>query len=115
MRDQQVLLHSYQVPTETLWAALKHTLTILDGTTFVQADDAQKIVSFKTGMTATSWGQNMLASLEAIGPEEVKLLITGQIRHTFLSSNWGEDVHKSGFSRRLNHLLELTLAKSSSH
>jgi hypothetical protein len=112
MRDQQVLLRNYQVATEILWAVLKRALTTLDGVTLEQADDAEKIASFKTGVTWTSWGQNMSASVEPIGSEEVRLRITGQIRHTFLSSNWGEDLHKAGFVRGLTDFLDRTLAES---
>lgn len=111
MRNQQVLLHSYPVPAETLWAVLKRALTLLDGVTLKQTDDEQKVASFQTGMTSTSWGQNMIASLEPIGGGEVRLLIIGQIRHTFLSSNWGESLHNSGFARRLKNFLELALVE----
>jgi hypothetical protein len=112
MRDQQVLLRNYQVTPDTLWAVLKRALTKLDGVTLDRADDVQKIASFKTGMTWTSWGQNMIASVEPLGSEEVRLHITGQVRHTFLSSNWGEELHESGFVRGLTNFLERTIAES---
>jgi hypothetical protein len=112
MRDQQVLLRNYQVAPETLWTVLKRALTTLDGVTLEQADNVQKIASFKTGVTWTSWGQNMIASVEPLGSEEVRLHIMGQVRNTFLSSNWGEEVHESGFVRGLTNLLERTLAES---
>jgi hypothetical protein len=112
MRDQQVLLRNYQVSPEILWSALKQALTTLDGVTLKQAEDTRKTASFKTGVTWTSWGQNMIANIEPLEQEGTRLHITGQIRHTFLSSNWGEDLHESGFVRRLNDFLDCALVES---
>jgi hypothetical protein len=111
MRDQQVLLQNYQVAPETLWIALKRALTTLDGVTLDQANDAQKTASFKTGVTWTSWGQNMIATIELLESEEARLHIMGQVRHTFLSSDWGEDLHSSGFVHGLTNLLDRSLAE----
>ncbi len=111
MRNQQVLIEDYRVSPDKLWEAVKTILTRVDGVTFEQADDAQKKASFKTGVTSTSWGQNMVAIIEPLGSEEARLHITGQLRHTFLSSNWGESVHAKTFVRTFTQALKQDLAQ----
>jgi hypothetical protein len=111
VRDQQVLMQDYQVPSDVLWTAVKRALTTVDGITLEQADDVQKTALFKTGVTWTSWGQNMIASVEPLGADAVRLHITGQIRNTFLSSNWGEELHEKGFVRGLTDALDRFLTQ----
>jgi hypothetical protein len=110
MGQRQVLVKQYAVTPDRLWAALKQALITIDGITLERADDDQKTASFRTGMTATSWGQNMIAQLQAIGADQTQLQINGQIRHTFLSSNWGENLHQKGFSRNLTTALDEFIA-----
>jgi hypothetical protein len=106
MRQRQVLVKQYAVAPDRLWAAIKQVLITVDGITLEQADDAQKTAIFKTGVTWTSWGQNMIARLQPINAEQVQLQINGQIRHTFLASDWGEKLHQKEFVRHLTAALD---------
>jgi hypothetical protein len=110
MRQRQVLVKQYAVAPDRLWAAIKQVLTTVDGVTLDQADDAQQTAAFKTGVTWTSWGQNMMARLQPIGADQVQLQINGQIRHTFLASDWGEKIHQKGFARNLTAAIEDAIA-----
>jgi len=65
--------------------------------------------SFKTGVTWTSWGQNMIARVEPLEGNGARLDITGQIRSTFLATNWGEELHEAGFVRGLTNALDQCL------
>jgi hypothetical protein len=78
--------------------------------TLEQADDAQKTATFKTGVTWTSWGQNMIARLQPLSADQVQLQINGQIRHTFLASDWGEKLHQKGFAKNLTAAIEDAIA-----
>jgi hypothetical protein len=106
MRQRQVLVKQYTVAPDQLWAAIKQVLVTIDGVTLDQADDAQHTAAFKTGVTWTSWGQNMMARLQPIGADQVQL----QIRHTFLASDWGEKIHQKGFARNLTAAIEDVIA-----
>lgn len=106
MRDNEVLTRDYDLPPKTLWETMKHALTRVDGVTLEEADDAEHQASFKTGVTWTSWGQNMIARVEPLGEARSRVTITGQMRHTFLSSNVGEELHEKGFIRNLTRAIE---------
>jgi hypothetical protein len=110
---RQVLVKQYAVNPDRLWAAIKQVLVTIDGVTLDQADDAQHTAAFKTGVTWTSWGQNMIAQLQPIGSDQVQLQINGQIRHTFLASDWGEKIHQKGFARNLTAAIEAAIAHPS--
>jgi hypothetical protein len=110
MRQRQVLVKQYAVAPDRLWAAIKQVLITVDGVTLDQADDAQKTAAFKTGVTWTSWGQNMIARLQPISSDQVQLHINGQIRHTFLASDWGEKLHQKGVARNLTAAIDDVMA-----
>jgi hypothetical protein len=110
MGQRKVLVKQYAVAPDRLWAAIKQALITIDGVTLEQADDAQKTASFTTGVTLTSWGQNMIARIQPIGSDQTQLQINGQIRHTFLSSNLGESLHQKGFVRNLTTALDQFIA-----
>ncbi len=113
MPQRQVLVKRYAVAPDRLWAAIKQALITVDGVTLEQADDAQKTAAFKTGVTWTSWGQNMIAQIQPIGADQVQLQINGQIRHTFLASDWGEKIHQKGFVRNLTTAIDDLIAHPS--
>lgn len=110
MRQKQVLIKHYSVTPDRLWEAIKQVLITVDGITLDRADDDQKTAFFKTGVTLTSWGQNMIAQIQPISPNQVQLQINGQIRHTFLASNWGEKLHQKGFTRNFAAALDAAIA-----
>jgi Ser/Thr protein kinase RdoA (MazF antagonist) len=109
VRDNNVLMREYATDAATLWAALKRALRTVDGITLEQADDAEHTAIFKTGVTWTSWGQNMVASVEALGEQAARLHVSGQIRHTFLATNWGEELHQKTFARSLTEGIDHAL------
>ena len=109
MRDQEVLMKNYPTTPDTLWEAVKQALTTADGVTLKQADDAEKTASFETGVTWTSWGQNMRAKIEPLDSGKARLRIVGQIRNTFLSSNWGEELHEKGLIQNLTKAIDQAL------
>jgi hypothetical protein len=52
----------------------------------------------------------MIATMEALGVARTRLTVGGQMRHTFLSSGWGERVHARGFARDLERALDRAMA-----
>lgn len=106
VHNNEVLTREYNLAPETLWEAMKRALTKVDGVTLEEADDIEHKASFKTGVTWTSWGQNMIATVEPLAEQKSRVAITGQIRHTFLSTNSGEELHEKGFVRNLTEALD---------
>lgn len=52
----------------------------------------------------------MFAAVKPLGEGRSQVAITGQIRHTFLSSNVGEELHEEGFVRNLTQALDGAVA-----
>lgn len=105
MAQRLVLNRVYPVSREALWELLEMVLTEVAGVTLIRTEADRKRATLQTGVTWTSWGQNMVATVEAMTPATARLTITGQVRHTFLSSGWGEALHAKGVARRLDRAL----------
>ncbi len=110
MPQRPVLVKQYDVAPDRLWAAIKQVLITVDGVTLDQTNEAHHTAVFRTGVTWTSWGQNMIAQIQPIGADQAQLQINGQIRHTFLASDWGEKLHQKGVARSLTTAIEDAIA-----
>jgi hypothetical protein len=111
MMKKRIFLQNYQIAPERLWIALKEVLDAVDGLTLVSADDAERKARFRSGVTSTSWGQNMDAVVEAEQSTSSRLMISSQVHTTFLSSRWGESVHEKTIIRRVRKAIEVALAE----
>lgn len=109
MIDNAVLAHVYDVTPEALWNAVKVVLKITEGVTLEAADDEQMRAYFKTSMSWTSWGENMIATVEPRVTTGALLLITGHPHTNFLTTQWGEEAHQEEFSRKLTKAVRQAL------
>ncbi len=105
MAQRLVFHYVYPVAREVLATRLERVLTEIDGVTLIrmEADGTRAIL--QTGVTWSSWGQNMIATVEELAPFNTRLTVTGQVRHIFCSSGWGERFHARWFARQLNRAL----------
>ena len=104
MVNPEVLVKDFGAAPDVLWKQLLSALATVDGATLVAANHDGKELRFMTGVTATSWGENMTATVLPSGNGST-LRIMGQVRHTFMTTSWGEKVHRRGFVRNLLALL----------
>ena len=87
-------------PPDVAFAALRRAVDTMDGASFGAADDGARSLEFTTGVTLTSWGEQMRATVtESPGGSQVQ--VDGKPKGTFLTTRWGEDVHARTIERRL--------------
>lgn len=110
MSRREIVMRDYPTSADRLWNALKLALTEADGMSLLTADDSQRVATFQTGTTWTSWGQNMRATIQELDANRARLSVTGQRRATFMSSNWGERIHGQTVVRRLGPAIDDALA-----
>ena len=95
---------------EALWPAVKRALATMD---LKNPDDAQKTAQFSSGVTATSWGENMLASVVPGESGGARLVVSGRpkvstaVLGTF---KWGEDIHARKIEKELLEAVDAALA-----
>ncbi len=87
-------------PPDAAFAALRRAVDGMDGATFGTADDSARSLEFSTGVTLTSWGERMKATVaESAGGSKVQ--VEGKPTGTFLTTKWGENVHGRTVEKRL--------------
>ena len=112
MIKSEVMTRRFSVSPDVLWHDLIQTLTTVPGVTLGATDEARLEARFTTGVSATSWGENMIAKVESTDDGGSSVRITGQVRHTFLTTGWGERVHRRQFTRTLVSHLERGVAST---
>lgn len=101
MIDSEVLERQFGVSPDELWQRLSKALTLVPGATLTVIDEQKREARFVTGVSSWSWGENMIATVARGNDGGALLHITGQVRHTFLSSSFGEALHRRGFTKNL--------------
>lgn len=96
-------------PPETAFAALRRAVEGMDGASFGTSDDVARSLEFSTGVTLTSWGEQMRATVaESSGGSTVQ--VDGKPTGTFLTTKWGEDVHGRTVEKRLRSGMDEALS-----
>jgi hypothetical protein len=109
MANDEIFAHSYDVPADVLWKAVKEALSKLEGATVKSLVDEARRAGFSTGMTWTSWGEDMVAHVEAVTATRSLLHVTGHPHTSILTTRWGEELHQHAFSNSLKDAVERAL------
>ncbi len=95
----------YDADPDTVWQGLQKAVDAIDGAKLetVHADD--KKLGFSTGITSTSWGQELDARVEARSQGGTQIHVRGTPKGTFLATTWGEKLHTFTVKRRMKKAL----------
>lgn len=110
MIDNEILMRAYEIAPESLWKAVKQALTTISGATLKKVEEEQRRATFTTGISWTSWGEEMVATVEPGQPTGALLKVTGQPHTSILTTRWGEEVHQHRFTRDLVQAVEQALS-----
>jgi hypothetical protein len=110
MVDDEILTRTYKVAPELLWKAVKQALSTGIGATLKEVEEEQRRATFTTGISWTSWGENMVATVEPGQPTGSLLKVTGQPHTSILTTRWGEEVHQHQFTQNLVQAVERALS-----
>ena len=109
MIDHEILTHSFETTPEALWSAVKDALETMADVTLKRVEEERRRAIFTTAMSWTSWGENMVATVEPAQPTGSLLKITGQAHTSFLTTKWGEELHQHQFTKDLIRAVEHAL------
>jgi len=90
MDERELFSRRYEIDAAALWTALRRALATMD---LREADDATRTARFGSGVTWTSWGQHLLATVTEDPTGGATLTVRGRPKGSFLSSEWGERLH----------------------
>ena len=108
MDERELFSNRYeQVDPDRLFGPVKRALATM---ALRDADDTRRTARFESGVSLTSWGENLLAEVtpDAVGGS--KLTVHGRPEGSFLTTRWGEDVHARGVEKQLRKAVEDALA-----
>ena len=74
---------------DAVWKALKRALATMD---LSEANDGDRTARFSTGVSLTSWGENMLARVDP-ADSGARVTVRGRAKGSFLTTKWGEELH----------------------
>ena len=95
--DRELFTETYDTDPDTVWHAVKRALATMD---LREADDGSRTARFSSGMSLTSWGESLIASVAPDGSGTV-LTVRGRPKGAFLTTKWGEDQHARGVQKDL--------------
>jgi hemerythrin-like domain-containing protein len=101
LSKQELFRHEYDIPKELLLDLLQQAMTALPTVTAHRLTDDGDRIRFRTSFTLTSWGEKMVAAVEANGPDRSVLTVSGEPLVGLLSSRWGEEIHASTIEAQL--------------
>jgi hypothetical protein len=110
MSDEQELFvidYPARQPDE-VWGALQRALATMD---IKETDDDQRVARFSTGITLTSWGEHMLASVTDSAGGGSRITVRGRPKGSFLTTQWGEDLHAGEIERDLRRSIDDALVQ----
>ena len=96
-------------PKET-WPALQRALATMD---LKDADSDRMTARFSTGVTLTSWGEHMIATVAPGSSGGTRVTVRGRPKGSFLTTSWGEDVHATQVERDLRASIDDALVQTS--
>ena len=110
MVDDEILARTYDVAPESLWKAVKEALSTVIDVTLKRVEEEQRRAIFTTAVSWTSWGENMVATVEPRQPTGSLLRVTGQPHTSILTTRWGEELHQHQFTKNLVQAVEQALS-----
>jgi hypothetical protein len=110
MIDDEILVRTYEVTSEALWKAVKQALSTITDVTLKRIEEEERRAIFTTSVSWTSWGENMVATVEARQPAGSLLRITGHPHTSLLTTKWGEELHQHQFTKNLVQAVEQALS-----
>jgi len=108
--SQRLFSRRYDVGPEMLLDLVQQVMAGLPDVASFQPANGGDQVAFTTSFTLTSWGENMVAAVEADGPDGSVLTVSGTPRVGGLSSPWGEEMHAATIEGQLFAALEPAIA-----
>ena len=93
---------------DEVWPALTRALATFD---LRDADDATRTARFSTGVSLTSWGENMIATVTDAAGGGARVTVRGRPKGSFLTTGWGEDVHARGVEKDLRAAVDDALVQ----
>jgi len=102
----QVFSLRFSADTNQVWPALKRAVDDMDGAKRGSADDTGRQLTFTTGVTLTSWGEEMQATVVPVGDDASEVQVHGTPTGTFLTTKVGEEMHANTVEKRLRRALE---------
>jgi hypothetical protein len=106
MDEREFFTRHLDADPDRVWAALRRTLATWD---LRDADDVTKTARFDAGMSWTSWGSHLLATVtpDAGG---ARITVRGRPKSSLLTTKLGEDVAVREIEKTLMRGLERHLA-----
>jgi CBS domain-containing protein len=107
--DDELFSRHYGMPRGRLFEALQQALATMPSVTLQRLDDTGRSVEFRTSFTLTSWGDNMVATVDEVDDGAV-LRVAGRPRVGIMSTPWGEEAHATQIEQQLFTALGTILA-----
>jgi hypothetical protein len=110
MPDEQELFvidYPARQPQE-VWMALKRALATMD---LQDPDDEAMTARFSTGVSLTSWGEHMLATVSGSADGGARITVRGRPKGSFLTTQLGEDLHAREVEKDLRRSIDDALAQ----
>lgn len=82
------------------FAALRTAVENMDGGHLGDTDESARELTFSTGVTMTSWGEELQAAVTS-SATGARIEVRGEPKGTLLSTKWGEDIHAQTIEKRL--------------
>ena len=111
MTDEQELFvidYPARQPAE-VWPALQRALATMD---LKDADSDRMTARFSTGVTLTSWGEHMLATVSGTEVGGTRVTVRGRPKGSFLTTQWGEDLHAREIEKDLRRSIDDALVQT---
>ena len=106
MLERELFARTYaDVKPDDLWVALKRALATWD---LRAVDEDERSARFSTGVSLTSWGQHLFATVSDSDGGSV-LSVRGRPKGTLLSTKTGEDRHARKVEKELVDSLDRVL------
>lgn len=101
MNKHELFRREYAIPQALLLDLLQEAMTAMPMVTSHRLAESGDEVHFKTSFSLTSWGERMVAAVEADGPDRSVLKVSGEPLVGLLSTRWGEEIHAATIESQL--------------
>src|SRR5687768_2458523 len=106
---RELFSRRYDVRPELLLDFLQQAMTTMPTIrSFGLGDDGDRI-EFETSFTWTSWGEQMIATVQGDAAGGAILAVSGQPRLGLASTPWGEELHAATIESQLRAAMELLI------
>jgi hemerythrin-like domain-containing protein len=101
MSKNQLFSANYEVAPDMLLDFLQQALAAMPTVTSFNVAESGDSVEFRTSFTWTSWGEKMVAHVEAGDHGGSVLIVSGEPKVELLSNPWGEEIHAATIEGQL--------------